>query len=97
MAHNWKPFVLGDGSWRGVLDIEPLQLRIAQQQERVTLYPAASGHPLRVSLYSSDGTCRQSEQVEDDPMIIYLPTQGSYVLLIEDLVTNEAQTQLLLN
>ncbi|WP_418800829.1 leucine-rich repeat domain-containing protein [Porphyromonas sp.] len=97
VERNWKPFVLGDGSWRGVLDIEPLQLRIAQQKERVTLYPSASGHPLRVSLYSSDGMLHQSEQIVDDPMIIYLPAPGSYVLLIEDCVTSETQTQLLLN
>ena len=94
---NWKPFVLGDGSWVGVLDIEPLQPRIAQQGERVTLYPSGSGNPLRISLYNSDGTLLQREQIADAPSLIYLPAQGSYVLLIEDCVTSKTQTQLLLN
>ncbi len=97
IMRNWKPFVLGDGSWVGVLDIEPLQLRIAQQGERVTLYPSGSGNPLRISLYNSDGTLLQREQIADAPSLIYLPAQGSYVLLIENCVTSKTQTQLLLN
>lgn len=93
VGRNWKPFVLGDGSWVEIVDVEPLQLRIAQQGERVVLDQLGIPHSLQVSLYTVDGSLLQTDILRDTPLLFYLPMRGTYLLHIKNSATGFTQTQ----
>ena len=87
VERNWKPAVLGDGSWMGLAEMTTLSTRIVQQEGRVSIYPSDGTRTFQVSLYNSEGTLIHVEPFADAPLLLYLPARGCYLLLLQDLET----------
>lgn len=96
IARNWKPFVLGDGSWSGCLPIEPLRIAISQYQGNVSISSSGSGQPIQVSLYQADGSLLSVYEMVNSPLSIQLPAPGVYLIHLENQSLGVSQTERIL-